>query len=178
MEYIFIKSRRKTIGISVKKDGTVVLRAPLFCSRKRAEEFLLEKADWVEQTRKRVLENRNLSGTAIPFSKEELANIKKQAKRIIPPLVEETAGKMGTDYGRISLRFQKSRWGSCSGKKNLNFNCLLVLLPENLQRYVVVHELCHLKEMNHWAEVAGYCPTWKADRKQLKTEGEALISRL
>ncbi|MBP5249914.1 MAG: M48 family metallopeptidase, partial [Lachnospiraceae bacterium] len=96
--------------------------------------------------------------------------------------VEEIAGEMGVDPGRIAIRAQRTRWGSCSSKGNLNFNCLLVLLPENVQRYVVVHELCHLRELNHskrfWASVARYQPTYLADRKQLKREGAPLIARL
>ncbi|MCR4728263.1 MAG: M48 family metallopeptidase [Lachnospiraceae bacterium] len=181
LEYTFIKSRRKTVGISIKRDGTVVLRAPLFCTKKRAEQFLLEKMDWVLEARARVL-SKSAASDAEPFTDTELKEIKKKARQTIPPMVERVAAEMGATYGRISIRAQRSRWGSCSGTGNLNFNCLLVLLPANVMRYVIVHELCHLKEMNHskafWAEVAKFQPTYKLDRKELKTEGEALIARI
>ena len=181
MEYIFIRSNRKTIGITIKRDGSVILRAPLYCSVRKAEKFLLEKMDWIEETRNRLLEEKKVSDEDA-FSSEELATIRKQAKKIIPPLVEEISREIGVDYGRISIRAQRSRWGSCSAKGNLNFNCLLVLLPENVRRYVIVHELCHLKELNHskrfWYEVSKYQPTYREDRKQLKTLGSPLIERI
>ena len=181
MEYVFIRSKRKTIGITVESDGTVVLRAPLYCSRRRAEEFLLLKRDWIERAQKKMLERRAMA-QADPFTKEELHALALRARKIIPPMVEELAGEMGVDPGRIAIRAQRTRWGSCSSKGNLNFNCLLVLLPENVQRYVVVHELCHLWELNHskrfWALVSRYQPTYIADRKQLKKDGAPLIARL
>ena len=89
---------------------------------------------------------------------------------------------MGVTYGRITIRNQVSRWGSCSSVGNLNFNCLLMLAPPEVRDYVVVHELCHRKEMNHspafWAEVEKMIPDYKAHKKWLKDNGTALISRL
>ncbi len=89
---------------------------------------------------------------------------------------------MGVSYGRITIRSQRTRWGSCSSKGNLNFNCLLLLCPEAVQDYVVVHELCHRKELNHspkfWAEVERICPDYKTHRKWLKENGSSLIGRL
>ena len=74
-------------------------------------------------------------------------------------------------YGRITIRAQRSRWGSCSSKGNLNFNCLLMLTPSEIRDYVVVHELCHRIELNHsayfWAEVARILPDYKECRKWL-----------
>ena len=82
---------------------------------------------------------------------------------------------MGVDYGRITIRNQKTRWGSCSAKGNLNFNCLLMLMPTEVIDYVVVHELCHLKEMNHsnafWREVKQVLPDYRKQVKWLKDEG-------
>ncbi len=180
-EYKFVKSRRKTIGITVKSDGTVILRAPLYCSRKRAEEFLFEKREWVEKTREKILKQAG-GEKPQPFTEKELNVLKKKAKEIIPPMVSEIANEMGIDYGRITIRAQKTVWGSCTSKGNLNFNCLLMLVPENVQRYVIVHELAHRREMNHsqkfWALVANYHPTYISDRRYLKKDGESLIRRL
>ena len=85
---------------------------------------------------------------------KELAD---KARIFIPERVKYYAEVIGVDYGRITIRCQKTRWGSCSSKGNLNFNCLLMLMPSEVIDYVVVHELCHIKQMNHskafWKEV-------------------------
>jgi predicted metal-dependent hydrolase len=89
---------------------------------------------------------------------------------------------MGISYGRVTIRRQKTLWGSCSAKRNLNFNCLIVLLPEPVMEYVIIHELCHLKEMNHspafWREVEKYCPDYRYLRDFLKDNGEKLMLRM
>ena len=86
------------------------------------------------------------------------------------------------DYGAIAIRAQRTRWGSCSSRGNLNFNCLLMLAPENVREYVVIHELCHRKEMNHspgfWAEVARVLPDYGTSRRWLGENGGELIGRL
>ena len=105
-----------------------------------------------------------------------------QALQVIPDRVRHYAALIGVRYGRITIRNQKSKWGSCSAKGNLNFNCLLMLCPPEVLDYVVVHELCHRKEMNHspkfWAEVEKYVPDYMTQRKWLKDEGSRLITRL
>ena len=94
----------------------------------------------------------------------------------------QIAPLVGVSYGGITIRAQKTRWGSCSSKGNLNFNCLLLLAPAEVLDYVVVHELCHRREMNHspkfWAEVERVLPDYDARRKWLKENGPGLISRL
>ena len=116
------------------------------------------------------------------MSKEELAKLTRLAKEILPIKVAYYARIMGVSYERIAIRHQKTRWGSCSSLGNLNFNCLLMLVPEAVQDYVVVHELAHRKEMNHsarfWAEVEKIIPDYKKHRKWLKDNGGELILRL
>ena len=104
------------------------------------------------------------------------------ARKDIPPRVEHFARVMGLNYGKVAIRAQRTRWGSCSAKGNLNFNCLLVLLPDEVRDYVVVHELAHLKDMNHsprfWAEVGKVIPDYKLRRAQLRELGRPLISMI
>lgn len=110
---------------------------------------------------------------------EQIRELADKACVTIPARVEYFAKIIGVTYGRITIRNQKTRWGSCSSKGNLNFNCLLMLAPPEVLDYVVVHELCHRKQMNHskafWAEVEKVCPDYKAAKKWLKEEGSQLI---
>ena len=98
------------------------------------------------------------------------------------PLSRNYAEKLGVSYGRITIRNQRSRWGSCSGKGNLNFNCLLMLAPPEVLDSVVVHELCHLRQMNHserfYAEVLRVFPDYWRCHRWLKENGGALMQRM
>ena len=100
----------------------------------------------------------------------------------IPARVEFFAGRLGVSFGRISYRFQRTRWGSCSARGDLSFNCLLMLCPPEVLDYVVVHELCHRRHMDHsgrfWAEVALTLPDYNSRRAWLREHGPALMARL
>ena len=116
------------------------------------------------------------------FTQEELQVLAEKAVRVIPERVRYYAPIIGVDYGRITIRSQKTRWGSCSSKGNLNFNCLLMLTPLEVIDSVVVHELCHRKYMNHskdfYAEVERVFPDYQKWNKWLKENGLSLIKRL
>ena len=116
------------------------------------------------------------------LSMAEIRELADQALKVIPERVKYYAEKVGVTYGRITIRNQRSRWGSCSSKGNLNFNCLLMLTPPEVIDSVVVHELCHRKELNHsdrfYAEVLRVFPDyWKWD-KWLKDNGNMLMMRM
>lgn len=116
------------------------------------------------------------------ISESELKEITKKAKKIIPIKVAYFADKMGVSYGRISIRHQRTRWGSCSSEGNLNFNALLMLMPNELVDYVVVHELAHRKELNHskrfYGVVESFLPDYKNREAQLKEVGAKVIALL
>lgn len=116
------------------------------------------------------------------FGPEELNVLTRMAREALPTKAEKYAQILGVSYGRIAIRHQRTRWGSCSSRGNLNFNCLLMAAPDYVQNYVVVHELAHLKEMNHskrfWAVVADVLPDYKEARRWLKENGGDLIQRM
>ncbi len=167
--YQWIRSRRKTIAIQVDREGQVIVRTPYGITKRQVEEFLDEKKDWLLQTRQRVEKRKT---EQIPISEEVRREGIERAKRIFPERTAYFAKRMGVDYGRITIREQKTRWGSCSSKGNLNFNWKLVLLDPELLDYVVVHELAHRREMNHsvafWKVVEAELPDYRERRRRLK----------
>lgn len=112
----------------------------------------------------------------------EIHKLADLALKVISVKVKHYAGLMNVQYGRITIRNQKTRWGSCSSKGNLNFNCLLMLAPDEVVDYVVIHELCHLIEMNHskafWKQVEQVMPDYKKHRKWLRDHGSEVIVRM
>jgi len=173
-----IRCRRKTAGIRVTDDGNIIVRAPLRTPDAEIRRILESKRDWIEKTLAKV----NSRAQAPKLSRGEVEELADRALKEIPPRVKAWADKVGVTYGRITIRNQKTRWGSCSAQGNLNFNCALMLCPEAVTDYVIVHELCHRKELNHsarfWALVEQVMPDYKQRRRWLKTEGQAIINRL
>lgn len=180
-----IRSKRKTLAIEIRPDMRVVVRAPEKIPQNEIMKFVEEKQNWI----KKHLVQMYFKAEEIKKQKKEPAltnaDIEKlcqKALSVIPDKVKYYAEIMGVTYGRITIRNQKTRWGSCSSKGNLNFNCLLMLMPDKVLDYVVVHELCHLKQMNHskkfWMEVERYMPDYRNYRKWLNENGGALIERI
>lgn len=111
-----------------------------------------------------------------------IRKLAEEARRYFPGRTAYFARIVGVDYRRITIRSQKTRWGSCSSLGGLNFNCLLMQAPEEIRDYVIVHELCHRLEMNHsrrfWAEVERVMPDYKTRRKWLKDHGTELMAAM
>ena len=175
--YQIIKSDRKTIAIQIKPDGQVVVRCPKRMRVEEAKRFVESKADWIEKH----LAKRPLQDVA-KYTPKEVERLREQARELVTERVRYYAPIVSVTYGQIAIRTQHTRWGSCSSKGNLNFNCLLALVPPEVLDYVVVHELCHRKELNHsdhfWNEVRRILPDYKVRRKWLKDYGSPLISKL
>ena len=173
-----IRCRRKTIGIRIDDEGGITVRAPLRTSEAEIRRVLDSKRTWIEKT----LEKVSARAQVPKLSEGELEDLVKLGRKVIPARTAEWARQAGVTYGRITVKKQKTLWGSCSSKGNLNFNCLLLRCPEDVMDYVIVHELCHRRELNHsprfWAEVERVLPEYRKPLKWLKTEGQALISRM
>ncbi len=176
-----IRSNRKTVAIEIKADMRLIVRAPLRMSKADIDKFIIDKTPWIESHLQRMRE-RGEGEPVQPFTNTEIRELADRALDVIPKRAEELAREIGVSYGRITIKNQVTRWGSCSAKKNLNFNCLLMLCPDEVLDYVIVHELCHLLHMDHskefWAEVERHCPDWRTHRDWLKTNGNTLIRRL
>lgn len=176
-----IRSSRKTLAIEIRPDMRVIVRAPYQASGSYIEQFIADRTDWiVEHLRKLEQKNRQCND-ALPVKKLSNDEIKKLADKAcsyIPGRVAHFAPLVGVTYGRITIRNQRTRWGSCSSKGNLNFNWRLIFAPEEVVDYIVVHELAHRKEMNHsrafYNVVASVLPDYKVREKWLKENGEKL----
>jgi len=170
-----IRSNRKTVCIEITRDAEVLVRAPYSMPSSEIEKFLKEKAGWIEKHLESVRKRNSEQSTNVELSEKQIRELAEKALEIIPKRVAYYAKIIGVTYGRITIRNQKTRWGSCSSKGNLNFNCHLMRMPMEIIDYVVVHELCHRKEMNHsekfWAEVEKVMPDYKSRRKWLKENG-------
>lgn len=182
MNIEIIKSKRKSLAIEVKNDLRVVVRTPIFVSDREIQEFIDEKSAWIEKTIEKI-KVRNEQEKSMPrFTAEEIHTLADKALEIIPRRLDYYAKVMDVSYGKITIRNQVSRWGSCSAKGNLNFNCLLMLCPIEVLDYVIIHELCHIKEMNHskrfWSLIERFCPEYKQHKAWLKEHGNELIGRL
>ena len=178
VSYQIIRSRRKTISLEIRPDGSLLVRAPRQLDHRAIRDFVLSRESWLREKLKKY-EGRPFLP---PLTSKELEALKKQARADLALRAARFAPMVGVSFGRVTIRAQKTRWGSCSREGNLNFNCLLMLVPEEVRDYVVIHELCHRKEMNHsprfWAEVAKVCPGYADHRWWLKDNGSALIARL
>ena len=177
-----VKSNRKSIAIEIKKDLSIVVRAPFFMTDNEINAFVESKKDWIDKHIIDMQNRKKETSYVEKFTVEEITALADKALAYIPQRVAYFSQVIGVDYGRITIRNQVSRWGSCSAKGNLNFNCLLMLTPSDVIDYVVVHELCHRKEMNHspmfWTEVEKFLPNYKSSKKWLKDNGGALIDKL
>lgn len=180
MEYTLIRSQRKTLAVEVR--GTqVIVRAPNRCAQSRIDAFVSQNKAWIQKKLAVQLE-KSRQEEAIPrLSAEELQALAKQACAYLPQRVAFYAARIGVTYGRITVRCQKTKWGSCSAQGNLNFNCLLMLMPPEVIDSVVVHELCHRRHMNHsgqfYAEVYKAFPEYDRWRKWLKENGGTIMAR-
>ena len=175
MDYTLLRSDRKSIAIRIKPDGQVEVRCPKRMSRAAVQAFVDSKKSWIAAHLAKLTPVQRLTD-------KEREALREETRRRVTERAAYFAPLVGVTYGRIAIRAQQTRWGSCSGKGNLNFNCLLALAPDEVLDYVVVHELCHRREMNHsprfWQAVEQILPNYKVCRAWLKAHGRELIAKL
>ena len=175
-----IKSSRKSVGITIKAGGEIIIRAPRFMANHLIMNFVQEKADWILKTYERQLKVQPpvVSQEKSPQTLALEKRYRDAAKDYIPKRIEYYHQFTGGTYKKITIRDQKTRWGSCSSTGTLSFSFRLILAPPRVLDYVVVHELCHLTHMNHskefWKMVENILPDYKEHRKWLKENGHTL----
>ena len=170
ISYEIRKSRRaRRVRLSVSCNSGVRLTVPWWAGEKIGEEFVRQKIDWILKKTK-FFQNKK------PFLKkttrQDYLRQKELARKVIKKRLEHFNKIYNFSWNRISIKNTSSRWGSCSEKGNLNFSYCLIHLPEELRDYVVVHELCHLGELNHsvrfWNLVARTVPDYRGRKRELK----------
>lgn len=179
--YTVIKSARRTFSLSISRTGEVTVRAPRFATRAQTERFIASHSQWIEKNLSRTEENMRKAAAAGALTEDDIAALAAEARRVLPERVRYWAEKAGVTPGRITIRNQKTRWGSCSSGGNLSFNCLLMLAPDEVVDSVIVHELCHIRHMDHSAafykDVCSVFPDYPKWNAWLKKNGPVLMAR-
>lgn len=182
LPYEVIYSDRKTCAISISPEGEITLRLPLHTSGEQIRHLLLEKQHWII-THYLEAKEHAAHRPVSDLTDNQRAALEKRyiqaAKDYFPKRAAYYLPFTGGSFQRITIRDQKTRWGSCSARGTLSFNWRLMLAPPAVLDYVVVHELCHLTHMNHspafWALVESVCPDYRIHRQWLKEHGQELI---
>lgn len=168
--------RTRHLRITIHPDGRVVITKPLHISNRAVETFVIKRRAWIDQTLARLKKQETKYGPPLTLPRPRRnSTAYKEARSKTRTLVTERLSNFNKiynfTYGTISIRDQKTRWGSCSAKGNLSFNYRIGFLPQELADYVIVHELCHTKEHNHskkfWDLVARTVPNHAKLRKEL-----------
>ena len=179
MEFEVIRSNRKSIAIEIKA-SKLIIRAPMQATNEEINSCMLQNKAWIEKHLMRAQAQEQTAASIKKLTADEIRQLAKQALEAIPARVQHYASLIGVTYGRITIRNQRSKWGSCSSKGNLNFNCMLMLAPPEVIDSVIVHELCHRIEMNHsdrfYAEVLKVFPAYWQWDNWLKDNGQILMA--
>jgi len=158
------------LRISIKEDGNIYVSAPIWLSVSKIEDFLKRKEEWISRKIKSI-KNQG-ERIYLPKGKKDYLQNKEKARIIITQKANKFSQILNLKFSKIRIGNQKSRWGSCAKNGTLSLNYKLLYLPENLTDYIVVHEICHLKEFNHshrfWTLVSSIFPNWKELCKELK----------
>ncbi len=174
------KGQRRMV-LRIDNANRLTVTCPKRTPEQTVEAFVNSQEQWIIEHIAKNNEKKENNGLAA-YTDAEVDAMRERARQLLPALCDRYAAILGVKYSRIFYKTQKSVWGSCSVKGNLNFNVSITEAPLPVAEYLVVHELCHLKEMNHspkfWALVEGVLPDYKERKKWLKNEGRAVETRL
>lgn len=168
LDYVLIRAHRRSVSMFVRRDLSIVVRAPMNMPKHSIDDFVSKHESWA------VKHIDTIKSRATPsLSDVEISALKKEAAALLTQKVEKYSRIMGVSASGVKITSAATRWGSCSGKNSLCFSYRLVLLPESLIDYIVVHELCHIRVKNHssafYTEVARYMPDYKERVRDLRT---------
>lgn len=168
----FVRSSRKTLALTITEDIKLSIKAPLRMSEREILRFVNQRRFWLYKQAKRMQE---MSSKRVEYSEYQEVKLREKARRVLTAKTDFFKKELNVDYKRIRIGDQRTRWGSCSSKGTISYSWRLILMPEEIQDYVVVHELCHLHEMNHskkfWEWVESIIPDYEKRRKWLKEHG-------
>lgn len=176
LEFYYVRHRRaRRYVLRLDLDGRVRVTIPRGGSRREADAFAHRQADWI---RERAREHRKVRESRPAVALEEKGRVRALAKAALPVRLLELAAQLGLTVVRVSVRDQRSRWGSCGRDGHICLNWRLVLMPDWVRDYVLVHELMHLRRMDHsptyWRLVAAAYPNFEAAREWLRRNGAGL----
>ena len=170
-EYQLVRSRRKTVALTVKRDGSLEVRAPWKLSRKWIDGFVAQKEGWIQ---KKTEELARKEANRRELTPEEEAGLKKRAREYLPQRAWELSQETGLVPAGVKVTDAKTRWGSCSGKNSVCLSWRLMEKPPEVIDYVIIHELCHTVHHDHsrefWALVASFLPDCQRLRRRLANE--------
>jgi predicted metal-dependent hydrolase len=168
MEFVRHPRARRYV-IRVRSDGTVRVTLPRWGSLRHAALFAETQRSWIERQKAKADANRVAGGA---YTAEAIRELRRRAARELPAELKRLADQHGLAVSRVSVRNQKSRWGSCSPSGHICLNWRLVLMPDAVRTYVLIHELMHLRRLDHsktfWRLVAAACPDYNDSRRWLR----------
>jgi len=174
VEYTLKQTRRaRQMRIAVYCDASVVVTAPFYFGVNKIDKFLQIKANWVLSKIDKFL---RIGARALPVhsGRRDYKKYREQARALVHAKIKEINQIYNFSFNKIAIKNHKTRWGSCSKKRNMNFNYKIIFLPERLAVYIVAHELCHLGEFNHsqkfWNLVSRAVPDYKEARVQIRKQ--------
>ncbi len=173
-----IRSRRRTVAIEISREAELIVRAPLRAPESVIFAFVKAKSAWILAKQKQIKARASLP-TPEPISAEDEQTYRRRASIILKERCDYFAALMGLRYNALRIGGAKHRYGSCSGQNALSFTWRLMLAPQSVIDYVVIHELSHIVHKNHglrfWKKVAAYCPNYKLERKWLRENHNQLV---